>query len=217
MRASDKELLARSARVRACVCVSVQQGLGWGKTKPACMDEEEWCCCVYSTNTPAVSAERVVGSLPAIRSTRPTPNALLICLSVGWGKLVNKQEQAAWLYWVPSHWLRQVFHAERCVEKLKAKKSRRHAAFSQRTIHFSEVFSPFSHNKRSRIYEAEAIRALVCFFFFFWENEANQNKNQILSLCHIWWPRPNGVILCFWRDLKKMLKKYWYCRQFALR
>ena len=38
----------------------------------ACMDEAE-CWCVYSPNTPAVSAERVVGSLPGIRSTCMTP------------------------------------------------------------------------------------------------------------------------------------------------
>lgn len=51
--------------------VCVEQGVGGGCIVAVCTGEAE-CWCVYSPNTPAVSAERDVGSLPGIRSTGMT-------------------------------------------------------------------------------------------------------------------------------------------------
>lgn len=73
-----------------------------------CMDEAEWWC-VYSPNTPAVSAERVVGSLPGIHSscnthahtharTTHTRTHIVYLFEYGLREISQHQSQAEWLH-----------------------------------------------------------------------------------------------------------------------
>ena len=86
--------------VCVCACVHVCVLGGWVHKDCVRMSQT---VDVYCPNTPAVSAERVVGSLPGICSTCMTPpppphthtHTHLICLSRGWEKLANKQTQVS--------------------------------------------------------------------------------------------------------------------------